>query len=136
VPEITKRLRVSQNAVYLWRRRRLADGEAGLVSKGPSGTGCRLSPQQLVQLATALKEGRAVHSYVEDQRWTLARVADVISRLFRVQYTLHDLSLLLHPEVGDHRNQQIGRCPRQVIPPGQRAIASAMVSGPGVSLAR
>lgn len=34
VPEIAKRLRVSQNAVYVWRRRWLADGQAGLVSKG------------------------------------------------------------------------------------------------------
>jgi transposase len=96
VPEIAKRLRVSENAVYVWRRRWLADGEAGLVSKGPAGTECRLSPEQLGQLAAALKEGPAAHGYVEDQRWTLARVADLIVRLFRVQYTLRGVSLLLH----------------------------------------
>jgi transposase len=96
VPEIAKRLRVSQNAVYVWRRKWLADGEAGLVSKGPAGSGCRLSPEQLDELAAALKEGPAVHGYVEDQRWTLARVADLIARLFGVQYTLRGVSLLLH----------------------------------------
>ena len=96
VPEIAKRLRVSENAVSVWRRRWLADGEAGLVSKGPAGTECRLSPEQLGQLAAALKEGPAAHGYVEDQRWTLARVADLIVRLFRVQYTLRGVSLLLH----------------------------------------
>lgn len=96
MPEIAKRLRVSENAVYVWRRRWLADGEAGLVSKGPAGTECRLSPEQLGQLAAALKEGPAAHGYVEDQRWTLARVADLIVRLFRVQYTLRGVSLLLH----------------------------------------
>ena len=47
VPEIAARLRVSHNAVYVWRRRWLADGDAGLASKGPSGTGCRLSADQL-----------------------------------------------------------------------------------------
>jgi transposase len=66
------------------------------VSKGPAGTECRLSPEQLGQLAAALKEGPAAHGYVEDQRWTLARVADLIVRLFRVQYTLRGVSLLLH----------------------------------------
>lgn len=108
VPEIAKRLRVSQNAVYVWRRKWLADGEAGLVSRGPAGSGCRLSPEQLDRLATALKEGPAVHGYVEDQRWTLARVADLIARLFRVQYTLRGVSLLLHrmgfsPQMPKHR---------------------------------
>lgn len=108
VPEIARRLRVSHNAVYVWRRRWLADGEAGLASKGPSGTGCRLYDAQLAQLAAALDEGPAAHGYVEDQRWTLARVADLIARLFRQRYTLRGVSLLLHrigfsPQVPKHR---------------------------------
>jgi transposase len=108
VPEIARRLRVSPNAVYVWRRRWLADGEAGLASKGPSGTGCRLSGEQLDRLAAALEEGPAAHGYVEDQRWTLARVADLIARLFRVRYTLRGVSLLLHrmgfsPQMPAHR---------------------------------
>src|SRR5690606_41913696 len=57
VREIAKRLRVSHNAVYVWRRRWLADGEAGLLSKGASGNRCRLSPKQLEQLAAEI--GRA-----------------------------------------------------------------------------
>src|SRR5690606_5110998 len=96
VAEIARRLRVSQNAVYVWRRRWLAEGEAGLASKGPSGTGCRLSDEQLEQLAAALVEGPAAYGWVEDQRWTLARVAELIWRLFRVRYTLRGVSLLLH----------------------------------------
>src|SRR5690606_21229614 len=45
VPEIAKRLRVSHNAVYVWRRRWLTDGAAGLASRGPRGAnvGCRPS---------------------------------------------------------------------------------------------
>ena len=108
VAQIARRLRVSQNAVYVWRRRWLAGGEAGLASKGPSGTGCRLTDAQLARLAQALEAGPAAYGWVEDQRWTLARVADLIARLFRVRYTLRGVSLLLHrigfsPQVPKHR---------------------------------
>jgi transposase len=108
VPEIARRLRVSHNAVYVWRRRWLAGGEAGLASKGPSGTGCRLSEAQLDALAAALEEGPAAHGYIEDQRWTLDRVAELIARLFRQRYTLRGVSMLLHrigfsPQVPKHR---------------------------------
>ncbi|GLY66595.1 winged helix-turn-helix domain-containing protein [Amycolatopsis taiwanensis] len=108
VPEIARRLRVSQNAVYVWRRRWLAEGEAGLASKGPSGTGCRLSDEQVDRLAVMLEDGPAAHGYTEDQRWTLARVADLITKHFRVRYTLRGVSLLLHrmgfsPQIPAHR---------------------------------
>ena len=108
VPEIAGRLRVSDNAVYVWRRRWLAAGEAGLASKGPSGSGCRLSDAELAVLAAALEEGPAAHGYVEDHRWTLARVAELIGRLFRRRYSLRGVSLLLHrlgfsPQIPKHR---------------------------------
>lgn len=108
VAQIARQLRVSHNAVYVWRRRWLADREAGLVSKGPSGTGCRLSPVQLETLAVALQEGPAAHGFVEDQRWTLARIADLIARRFHVRYTLRGVSMLMHrigfsPQIPKHR---------------------------------
>ena len=79
-----------------------------MASKGPSGSGCLLSDEQLARLAAALQEGPAAHGYVEDQRWTLARIADLIARLFRVRYTLRGVSILLHrigfsPQVPKHR---------------------------------
>ena len=108
VDEIARRFRVSHNAVYAWRRRWRQGGEAALVSKGPSGTDCRLSTGQQEQLAAALREGPAAHGYVEDRRWTLARVADLINELFGVRYTLRGVSLLLHrmgfsPQMPSHR---------------------------------
>jgi putative transposase len=108
VGEIARRFRVSHNAVYVWRRRWHAEGVAGLASKGPSGSDCRLSTGQQDQLAAALREGPAEHGYTEDRRWTLTRVADLIARLFGVQYTLRGVSILLHrmgfsPQIPAHR---------------------------------
>lgn len=108
VSEIAKRLRVSDNAVCRWRRQWHAGGESGLASKDSSGADCRLSPEQQDQLAAALREGPAAHGWVEDQRWTLARVADLIAQLFGVRHTQRGVSFLLHrlgfrPQVPTHR---------------------------------
>jgi transposase len=94
--QIAARLRVSTKSVYQWRRRWKTDGVAGLVSRGPGGATCRLSDQQLARLKTELGRGPAAHGWVEDQRWTLARVAIVIRRLYGVDYTLRGVSYLLH----------------------------------------
>ena len=108
VGEIAWRLRVSTNAVYVWRRRWRAGRPAALVSKGPGGSSCRLDEQRQDRLARVLEEGPAMHGFGEDQRWTLARVADLIARLFHVRYTLRGVSYLLHrmgfsPQVPAHR---------------------------------
>lgn len=108
VAQIASRLRVSINAVYGWRRRWKAGGRAGLVSKGPSGSSCRLDQARLDRLAVALEEGPAAYGYTEDQRWTLARVADLIGRMFHIRYTLRGVSFFLHrigfsPQVPAHR---------------------------------
>ncbi|MEV0217828.1 helix-turn-helix domain-containing protein [Micromonospora sp. NPDC050695] len=44
VAEVARRLRVSQTAVYGWRKRWRAEGEAGLASKGPSGSAAAWTP--------------------------------------------------------------------------------------------
>ncbi|MEV8517958.1 helix-turn-helix domain-containing protein [Dactylosporangium sp. NPDC051484] len=71
VPEIAGRLRVSHNAVYVWRRRWLADGAAGLASRGPSGTGCRLSDAQLgaPRLLSWRVRSRTATSRISAGRW-------------------------------------------------------------------
>jgi putative transposase len=108
VAEIASRLRVSTNAVYVWRRRWRAAGEAGLASRGPGGSSCRLDDRRLEQLAQALELGPAAYGFSEDQRWTLVRVADLIARMFHTRYTLRGVSYLLHrmgfsPQVPAHR---------------------------------
>ena len=107
-PEVARRLRVSSNSAYAWRRRWRAGGEAALASKGPGGAVCRLSRAQLERLRAALEGGPALWGWGEDQRWTLARVTTLIGRLFHVRYTLRGTSYLLHrlgftPQVPVHR---------------------------------
>jgi len=106
--EIARELRVSTKSVYQWRRAWKAGGEAALASKGAGGNPCKLGEDQIAQLRAALKAGPAAYGWKQDQRWTLARVTDLIGRLFGVSYTLRGVSYLLHrlgysPQVPAHR---------------------------------
>src|SRR4051812_49595163 len=94
--QVAARLRVSTKSVYQWRRRWRAGGEQALASTGPGGTSCRLSDAQLHRLRTELERGPAAHGWA-DQRWTLARVATLIARLFHLRYTLRGTAYLLPP---------------------------------------
>ena len=101
-------MRVSTKSVYQWRRAWRAGGEAALVSKGPGGSACKLDGDQLARLGEALDAGPAACGWGSDQRWTLARVAALITRLFGVSYTPRGVSYLLHrlgfsPQVPAHR---------------------------------
>ena len=107
-PEVARRLRVSSNSAYVWRRRWRAGGEAALASRGPGGAVCRLGEAQLARRRAALDGGPAMWGWGEDQRWTLARVTMLTGRLFQLRYTLRGTSYLLHrlgytPQVPVHR---------------------------------
>ncbi len=109
--QVAHRLRVSTKSAYQWRRRWRAGGEAALASKGAGGAVCRLSAGQVARLRAALEGGPAAWGWGEDQRWTLARVATLIARLFHVHYTLRGTSYLLHrlgysPQIPIHRAAQ------------------------------
>ena len=95
--QVAARLRVSTKSAYQWRRRWHAGGEQALASKGPGGVSCRLSDAQLQRLRTELERGPAEHGWA-DQRWTLARVATVIGRLFHLRYTPRGTAYLLPPD--------------------------------------
>lgn len=94
--EVARHFRVSRMAVSRWRRAFDADGPQALLSKGPGGATCKLSPAQLAELEAALEAGPAAAGWVEDQRWTLARIAELITRRFAVTYTLAGVDVLLH----------------------------------------
>ena len=95
--QVAARLRVSTKSAYQWRRRWRAGGEQALASTGPGGVSCRLSDAQLQRLRTELERGPAEHGWA-DQRWTLARVATVIGRLFHLRYTPRGTAYLLPPD--------------------------------------
>ena len=90
------------------RRAWQAGGEAALASKGADGNPGKLDETQVAQLCAALEAGPAAYGWALDQRWTLARVAALVMRLFGGSYTLRGVSFLLHrlgfsPQVPAHR---------------------------------
>jgi transposase len=94
--EVARRIRVSRMSANRWRRALAAGGRAALASKGPGGGPCKLTAAQVRELETVLEAGPAAWGWDEDQCWTLARIAEVVRRRFRVGYTLAGLDLLLH----------------------------------------
>ncbi|OKJ42225.1 transposase [Micromonospora sp. TSRI0369] len=48
------------------------------------------------RLADALEQGPAAHGFGSDQRWTLARVSDLIARMFRTRYTLRGTANIMY----------------------------------------
>lgn len=107
VGEIARELRVTRKSVNEWKRAWRVGGAEALASKGPGGATCRLDEVQLKALSQALDAGPAAYGWVEDQRWTLARVSRLIFQLFRVRYTPRGVSYLLHrmgwsPQVPQH----------------------------------
>ena len=93
--EVARRFRVSRMSVNRWRRSLAAGGRAALASKGAGGARCKLTPAQLGELEAVLDAGPAACGYA-DQCWTLARIAEVVRRRFKVTYTLAGLDPLLH----------------------------------------
>jgi transposase len=90
---IAAELRVTERSVHRWRRAWLAGGPAELASRGQAAR-CRLDEAQLAGLETVLEAGPLAAGY-QDQRWTLARIRDLIARKFRVRYTLPGVWYLL-----------------------------------------
>jgi transposase len=93
--EVARRFRVSRMPANRWRRALAGGGRAALASRGAGGARCKLSAAQLRDLQAVLDAGPAVWGW-EDQCWTLARIAELVRRRFKVGYTLAGLDLLLH----------------------------------------
>lgn len=95
--EIAKRLRVTRKSVFEWRRAYRGGGREAVASTGAAGRRPYLSAEQIAQLTAVLDEGPAAHGYDDDQRWTLARIRDLITELFGVRYGhLSTVARLLH----------------------------------------
>lgn len=95
VAAVAAELRISQRSAYKWRKAWSEGGAAALVSRGHGGSQCRLDDAQQARLATELERGAVAHGF-DDQGWTLARIVEVIERLFGYRYTPRGVSYLLH----------------------------------------
>jgi transposase len=93
VAVIAAELRVSERSVRRWRQAWLEGGAAGLASRGQAAR-CRLGEGQLAALDAALGAGPLAAGW-QDQRWTLARVGDLVARKFGVAYTVPGIWYLL-----------------------------------------
>ncbi|MFB6781546.1 transposase [Streptomyces sp. NPDC056352] len=94
--EVAQCLRVSRKSAYRWHQLWRNGGIEALVSRGPSGSRCRLSPRCLEKLAANLEEGPNAHGWVDDQVRTAARVATLIGRKFHVSYRVSGATRLIH----------------------------------------
>ncbi|MDX2935593.1 helix-turn-helix domain-containing protein [Streptomyces ipomoeae] len=55
-----------------------------------------MKPDWREWLAAELEKGPAAHGWVEDQRWTLARIATVIARRFHARFSPAQTWRILH----------------------------------------
>ncbi len=90
---IAVELRVSERSVRRWRRAWQDGGRAGVASRGQAAR-CRLDEGELAALDAVLEAGPLAAGW-QDQRWTLARVRDLVASRFGVQYTVPGIWYLL-----------------------------------------
>ena len=82
--QVARRFRVTKMSVNRWRHALEAGGAGALVSKGAAGHRPLLNTDQQQELIGLIEAGPAAHGYV-DQRWTLARIAELIRVRFGVR---------------------------------------------------
>jgi transposase len=93
--EVAQRFGVTRPSANRWRQLLEAGGRQALASKGAGGVRCKLTPLQLDELEKVLQAGPAASGWEADQRWTLARVAELVRDRFGVRYSVSGLHVLL-----------------------------------------
>src|SRR5437879_6078042 len=91
---IARELSVSRAAVTHWQQRLARAGLRGLRQRRPSGRPGRLTPAQWRRLFALLKRGPVASGFATE-RWTLRRIAALITRSFGVRYHAHALGRAL-----------------------------------------
>ena len=76
---------VSYEAVRVWFHKWQAGGAEAACAQQPLGARPRLSKEQLAELEAALLAGPS-HWGHKTELWTLARIADLVHKLFGVRY--------------------------------------------------
>ncbi len=89
---VAQKVGVTERSVRRWQQQAQAT-EPKVVARSP-GRPARLSEAQIAQLKATLSNGALAQGYVEDY-WTLARIAQLIGKLFGVRYKLSSVWRLL-----------------------------------------
>jgi transposase len=83
--ETARAVGASARSVQRWQQAARAGGSRRKQNTAQPGRPGRLSVRQLKQLERTLQKGARAQGYAEDY-WTLARIAQVIRKLFGVRY--------------------------------------------------
>lgn len=92
--EIARQLGVSRSAVSQWSAQLEAGGLRQLRRRRGGGRPAKLTAEQRRQLRRTLRRGAKAAGFATE-RWTLARVQQVIERDFGVSYHRHHVAWLL-----------------------------------------
>lgn len=93
--EIARNLGVSEAAVSVWQKKLKKYGKESLAQQKATGRPASLTTKNKVKLVKILKAGAMVFGF-ETERWTQARVQQVIKQEFGVHYHQNYISRLLH----------------------------------------
>jgi transposase len=83
--EVARRLKVSHQTVSRWQRTSNQFGADALRKAGRAGRKPELTAGQIIQLGELLRQGPEQLGY-RTPLWTIARVADLIQKEFKVSY--------------------------------------------------
>ncbi len=93
--EIARILGVSEAAVCVWAKKLRKHGKDGLEAKKASGRPSSLTTKDKAKLLEKMKAGATAAGF-ETERWTQARVQEIIVKEFGVHYHQNYISRLLH----------------------------------------
>lgn len=93
--EIARLLGVSPAAVSIWAKKLREQGKKSLQASISSGRPSKLTTQQKASLVQTLRAGALAAGFATE-RWTQARVRQVIKREFGVDYHPNYISRVLH----------------------------------------
>jgi transposase len=94
--QVASALEVSTKSAYTWRRAWTAGGEQAVASRGAPGPDRWLSQIQVRRLVVVLRDGPAAAGWVEDRRWTLARVRTLMGGMFHITVGITTVWQVLH----------------------------------------
>jgi putative transposase len=91
---IAAELGVTRGTVQDWARKLAYGGKRLLVSRKAPGKDRKLDAKQEQRLARLLARGACANGF-DTERWTLARVADLVRREFKVDYHFRSMGRVL-----------------------------------------